>query len=351
MVEFPPQIGQEKQKYVELTASFAVEPEISARFDLMVGFHPYEKRMLDEEEDDIPIEVLRFMRRSDLLNIKDSCKREKSALLWLRLFPEIDSMLKLEYDEILHNLWQNCIEKTQVLRLAYAFYHTDLYSKDGAENHRINRLTRDTVASMQQKITNASNADSRAIGKVLWAFPFSADCSLGRLVEGKVGLSKELKRRVGITQFAPGLLCNYFLRRNILIEDLLDPYQFEDFTGAIFTEEGWEVERTPNSHDDGKDIIARQKINGVPIVAYVQVKRQIRSVGKPKVKEFVATVAGDKVDKGFFVTTSYFSKPAKKWLQDKGASLATIETIDRKSLEAKMKRIANKEIASYLMQS
>lgn len=71
----------------------------------------------------------------------------------------------------------------------------------------------------------------------------------------------------------------------------------------------------------------------------------------PKVKEFVATVAGDKVDKGFFVTTSYFTEPAKRWLKDKGASLATIEMIDRQSLETKMQHIANREIAVYLMQS
>ena len=344
MEGFPSQIDQKKQKYQELTASFAVAPENSDRFNLMLGFHPYEKRFLDENEDDIPIEVLRFMQRSDLLSIENPRKREKSALLWLQLFPEIDSMITLSYNEILHNLWKSCLKKTQILRLAYAYYQ-----KNGAEFHRVNRQTRNKAANIQQEIADASNTDARAVGKVLWTLPFSADCPLGRLVEGEAGLSQELKKRVGITRFAPGLLCNYFLQRNILSEDLLDPHQFEDFTGAILAEEGWAVERMKKTRDGGKDIIARQEINGVPIVAYVQVKRQLSPVGEPKVKEFVATVAGDKVDQGFFVTTSYFSKPAKSWLKNKGASLATIEIIDRQGLEAKIQRIANQEIAAYLM--
>lgn len=349
MTIFFSESGREKQKYVELTASFAVEPEFSKQFDLMCGLHPYEKRMLDEEEDNIPIEVLRFIRRSDLLSIKNPWKREKSALLWLEVFPEIDSMLELKYDEILHNLWKACFEKTQILRLAYAFYPTDLYSKDGVKNHQINRLTRDTAAKIQQEITEASDTDPRGVGKVLWTLPFNANCPLGDLVEEKVGLSQELKRKVGITQFAPGLLCNYFLRRDIQMENLLDPHQFEDFTGAILVEEGWDVERMPKTRDGGKDIIARQTVNGIPVVAYVQVKRQRSPVGEPKVKEFVATVAGDKVDQGIIVTTSYFSKPAKKWLKDKGASLARIETVSRQDLEAKMQHIANQEVAAYLV--
>ncbi|WP_375473210.1 restriction endonuclease [uncultured Nostoc sp.] len=351
MVNFSSHIDQEKQKYVEITASFAVDPEISDRFDLMLGFHPYEKRILDEDEDNIPIEVLRCLRRSDLLNLQKPWKRAKMALLWLKLFPEIDSMIKLKYDDMLHNLWQRCLENTQILQLAYAFYHSDLYSENGTENCRINRLTRDTAANIQQEITESSNADSRTLGKLLWTLPFSADCPLGKLVEGKAGLSKQLKKRVGITKLSPGLLCNYFLRRNILMENLLDPHQFEDFTSAIFVEEGWTVERMKKTRDGGKDIIAKQEIDGVPTVAYVQVKRQLNPVGEPKVKEFVATLAGDKIDKGFFVTTSYFTEPAKRWLKDKGASLATIETIDRQSLETKMQRIANREIAAYLMQS
>lgn len=120
----------------------------------------------------------------------------------------------------------------------------------------------------------------------------------------------------------------------------------------VYEKEGWEVVQMPKSRDGGKDVIAKQIVAGVPVVAYVQAKRYSQShpVGISVIKEFVATVAGDGVDKGFIVTTSYFSKPSVGWLNEKGASLATVELVDRLELEKKMQQIADLEMAAYLVQ-
>jgi len=339
-----------KEKYVEITASFSVAKESSKRFDLLIGIHPEEKRFLTEDEE-LPLDILQFMKRADLLSMEKPNSREKSALLWLSFFPQIDDYLSLNQDYMYEALWNLSFEGVKILNIAYAFYPTDFYSKYGKQNMLERKKVERAAKCFQQEIERRLTNDSRVQGKHTWTLPFPADGPLGRVVEQKAGLSVNLKNRIGLTRYAPGLLCNYLLRRNVAIENALDPYQFEDLTGMIFSEEGWAVQRMPKTRDGGKDIIARRTISNTPIVAYVQAKKykQERKVGIKEIKEFVATVAGDNADKGFIVTSSYFSKPSIKWLQTKGASLATIEIVDRKELKTKMQRIANSETAAYLL--
>lgn len=116
----------------------------------------------------------------------------------------------------------------------------------------------------------------------------------------------------------------------------------------LFQEEGWEVTKMRHTRDGGKDIIAKQMIGETPTIAYIQAKMYShRPVGIEVVKEFVATVAGDRIDKGFIVTTSYFSRPSATWLQTKGVSIAAIELVDRTQLESKIQKIADAESTAY----
>jgi hypothetical protein len=200
-------------------------------------------------------------------------------------------------------------------------------------------------------LVEKSSSDQRSRGKVVWTFPFPASGFWGREVELQAGLSPRLKGRLSLNNYAPGLLYNYLLNRDIPIELVLDPYQFEDLIGMVFEGEGWEVKRMPRTRDGGKDIVASKVFDGQPIITYIQVKRnaQHRLVSLKDVKEFVATLAADGLNKGYMVTTSSFSSDAKKWLNMMKVPLATVDLIDKSQLEIITQRMSEGNIPVYLL--
>jgi Restriction endonuclease len=333
------------KKYVEITASVAVEHSLSSRLDLLMGLHPEEKRQLTEDEEAHCItSLLRFVKLSEIVKSQDQYVDSRTAVLWLKYFPELMELSRLDRPDIYRPLWEVTLKDVQILHLAYAFY------PEGLSNLEKEREMRRAANNLQREIDRSLADDPLAKGKITWTFPFPAECSLGDIIEQKTGLSYDLKSKLGLTSYSPGLICNYLLSRCIPLENIVNPYQFEDLTGLLFKEEGWDVELTSKSRDGGKDVIARRTDAGMPFVAYVQAKRNRKShkVSISEVKEFVATVAADNVNAGYFVTTSYFSKPATQWLQDKGHRLATVELIDRGKLIEKVQRIADSDVAVYL---
>ncbi len=334
------------QTFTQLTAAFTMPQEIASRFELLLGVHPEEQRHLSEEEEERPLALLRYVRRQDLLSIQHPQGIEKLALLWLEFFPEIDDYLHTP--DFYESLTKKVFEEVEILNLAYAFYPVAFSGKEGEQNLTRYKEIREAAEQIQRTIEENVDVNPRARGKVTWTLPFPANGLLGRIAEHKAGLSTILKQRLGLNNYKPGLLCNFLLHHHIPMARLLDPHQFEDLTGMIFQEEGWNVTRMRQTRDGGKDIIAKQVIEGAPTIAYIQAKRySTKKVGIREVKEFVATVAGDKVDKGIIVTTSYFSKPATQWLQERGVSLATVELVDRTLLESRILEIADAETAAY----
>ncbi|MGH7451555.1 MAG: restriction endonuclease, partial [bacterium] len=309
------------------------------------GLHPEEKRQLNEDEEAHCITpLLQFVKLSEIVKSQDKYMDSRTAVLWLKYFPELIELSRLDMKDMYRALWERVLKNAQILRLAYAFY------PDGLSNLEKQRKIRGAANDLQLEIGRLLTDDPIAKGKITWTCRFPAVGSVGETIEQKAGLSYNLKSKIGLTSYAPGLICNYLLSRTIPLERVLNPYQFEDLTGLLFQEEGWDVELTSKSRDGGKDIIARRKDAGIPFVAYVQAKRnrKSRTVSISEVKEFVATVAADNVNTGYFVTTSYFSKPATQWLHEKGYRLATVELIDRNKLIEKVQRIADSDVAVYL---
>lgn len=107
----------------------------------------------------------------------------------------------------------------------------------------------------------------------------------------------------------------------------------------------------PRTRDGGKDIVANKVLDGQPITTYIQVKRnaQHRPVSLKDVKEFVATLAADGLNKGYMVTTSSFSPDAKKWLNTMKVPLAMVDLIDKSQLEVIMQRMSEGSIPAYLL--
>jgi hypothetical protein len=335
------------ERNVQLIAALAVEKDKSSQLDLMMGLHPEEKRWLSEDEENLDhiIPLIGYVSMESIVAASKSDPLCKNALLWIKHFPQIKQFAAYRGDELYTKLWESALHKQSILHLAYAFY-----LKSAVINREEWEAVNNAAKSLQHNIDKSLTTDGRTKGKICWTLPFPAESSLGRIIEAQAGINKDLKARIGVTNYAPGLLCNYLLLRDKSLENILDPYQFEEIAGMIFAEEGWKVSVTQRSRDGGKDIIAQKEIDGRLTVAYIQAKRhkEKNKVGITKVKEFVATVAGDKVDIGYIVTTSSFSKPALRWLKEKGIDIATIELIDRQKLLRLMENIATSKIPVYL---
>lgn len=338
------------ERYVEMTTSFAMPAQVAPRFELLIGFHPEEHRFLSEEEQEIPLNLLRFVRRQDLLTLPHPGAIEKLALLWLSYFPEIDDYFRKhkEQPELDRALIKIVLKEVDILYLAYAFYSTQMDSHDQVEHHR---STRNVAQQVQRRIEERQSGDTRLRGKVAWTLPFPAAGPLGYEVEQRVGLSAKLKQGLSLSNYAPGLLFNYLLRRGLSIEDTFDPHRFEDLIGVIFHEEGWQVRRMKKTHDGGKEIVANKVIDGQLTTAYIQAKRyaQHNHVGVEDVRALVGTMAMDGVHLGYLITTSYFSPHVGKMLQSMKVPVATVELVDKARLEDIIRRLAEVEEPVYLL--
>lgn len=100
---------------------------------------------------------------------------------------------------------------------------------------------------------------------------------------------------------------------------LLTPRKFEELVAAIFSNNGFSVELTPETRDGGVDIIAVHKsaLTG-NTVHLVECKRYApdNGVGIGVVQRLLGTVSQMKANKGVIVTTSFFTRDAMKVAKD-----------------------------------
>ena len=93
----------------------------------------------------------------------------------------------------------------------------------------------------------------------------------------------------------------------------LSPRRFEELVAAIFRNNGFTVELTPQTHDGGVDIIAVQHsaFTG-ELIHLIECKRYhpSRKVGIGVVQRLLGTVTQRRATKGIVVATSSFSRDA-----------------------------------------
>lgn len=68
------------------------------------------------------------------------------------------------------------------------------------------------------------------------------------------------------------------------------------------------------SHDSGIDGIIKEDKLGLDVI-YIQAKRLENPVGSKEIRNFVGALAGQKANKGVFITTSSFTKDAISFVQ------------------------------------
>ncbi|OPY21496.1 MAG: Restriction endonuclease [Methanomethylovorans sp. PtaU1.Bin093] len=98
------------------------------------------------------------------------------------------------------------------------------------------------------------------------------------------------------------------------IERLLDlePYEFEELLGHLFTKMGYRAEVTQRSRDAGVDINVSIENFGLSHTWIVQAKRYVEPVGVKEVREYSSLRYRDNVDGVIIATTSGFTKEAQK---------------------------------------
>lgn len=98
----------------------------------------------------------------------------------------------------------------------------------------------------------------------------------------------------------------------------LSPDDFETAMAEIYKKLGYNVEKTKQTRDGGKDIILRKPTELGDFVYYVECKNYSASnpVSIGIVKSFVGTVDIDRVNGGIIATTSYFTRDAQKFIND-----------------------------------
>lgn len=95
---------------------------------------------------------------------------------------------------------------------------------------------------------------------------------------------------------------------------MLSSRQFEELVAEVFIRQGYSIEVTPATRDGGCDIIATRNIGGLPFMLLIECKCYVRNshVGVQLVRSLLGVQTDRKANKAVLVTTSSFSKDAKK---------------------------------------
>jgi restriction system protein len=94
----------------------------------------------------------------------------------------------------------------------------------------------------------------------------------------------------------------------------IEPREFEEIIAEMLSSQGFKVELTKQTRDNGYDILALKYLDGhIPLKFLVECKRYTtQKVGVEIIRSFKDVIATEKANRGIIVTTSYFSKDAQK---------------------------------------
>ncbi len=116
---------------------------------------------------------------------------------------------------------------------------------------------------------------------------------------------------------------------------LLSSREFEEFIAFLYERKGYQVNLTPETKDGGIDIVAEYKLpSGDNYISYVQCKRYNPNcrVGLKAVKELVGTMYNANVHQGIVVTSSRFTKGARRYVETNNCRILLKDFDDIKEL-------------------
>lgn len=111
----------------------------------------------------------------------------------------------------------------------------------------------------------------------------------------------------------------YRMRRTLREYMEMDPFEFEEFIGWVFEQQGYTTEVTKRSGDNGIDVLLTK--DGKEYVVQVKRYKDGNNIPEASIRDFYGVIAAGKKEKGFFVTTSDFTQPARLWAEGKPIKL------------------------------
>lgn len=122
---------------------------------------------------------------------------------------------------------------------------------------------------------------------------------------------------VGASAFNDAVLAKIAARPAEMRE--LSPRQFEELVAELYDREGYEVELTPISRDDGVDIYAVQHTPFGSFLTLIDCKRyrKDRPIEVDLVRQLFGTVEAKNASVGVLATTSHFTSGAKKFQRER----------------------------------
>ena len=126
-----------------------------------------------------------------------------------------------------------------------------------------------------------------------------------------IKVPSEIKNDINV--ITRSLLDKVAFRPEILYE--ITPRQFEELVCELFERKGYNVRLTKQTRDGGKDIIILNNSILGDLMIYAECKRysQKHPVNVGLVRELYGTIEADRATAGIMVTTSYFSKDARRF--------------------------------------
>ena len=107
----------------------------------------------------------------------------------------------------------------------------------------------------------------------------------------------------------------------------ITPREFELLVAEVFERYGYSVRVTKETRDGGCDIIATQCLNGIPFMIIIECKHYSRKnkVDIKLVRELYATQTDKKANKSILVTSSFFTRDAKKYAEEHNTLITLID--------------------------
>lgn len=132
---------------------------------------------------------------------------------------------------------------------------------------------------------------------------------------GKVINNVDNRTKIVVTEVNDELLYELSQNPNLLYN--LSPYDFERVIARMFEKKGFTIKITPQTRDGGKDIfIAKNDL--CSFLFYVECKKYSpdQHVGIDVIQRLYGVISAEKATGGIIATTSYFTKPAKDYIQE-----------------------------------
>jgi len=138
------------------------------------------------------------------------------------------------------------------------------------------------------------------------------------VIDPKKDIRGEIARKDAVLSLSDNLTKTLLkeLRTDDKALDKISPYDFERLIAEILNANGYEAKLTPRTRDGGRDILVHKELslkNKLLFIVECKKWNPRRKIGVGDVRRFLSTIRDyDRANKGFLITTAYFTAGARR---------------------------------------